>query len=359
MSLTSKSRRGRPSGRPWANLKVRPYVAVLMLLSGCGGPVGDERVLVADAERALKTLLETNHVSGQLVWQKVIMPGPGQINVRSLVAGPRNGPPIILLHGAKGGNGIWVKTVGPLARTYRVYAPDLPGFGLSDKIVFGETPFLPAMSEFLAAYLDAIKVKRATVVGHSMGGLLALTFAQHHPERVSRLVLAAPLGFGPISGAFAMKALSVPGVASLAQATVLKSSLASERDWCAAHLPHASADDVRDFADYYYRTSLVPGAAEPMSALSRQYFTWGGFKTPLTEQGLAAIKAPTAVIWGLADDRVQSNQGQRARAMLPHARLIYLEHARHLLPLDHPEEFVKVLQAFLTGKLPAPPASLL
>ena len=339
--------------RVWAGLA--PALVAGLLLSGCGGPVGDEKALAADAERALKTLLETNHVPAQLVWQQVTLPGPGQINIRALVAGPKDGPPVILIHGAKGGNAIWVKTIGPLSRHYRVYAPDLPGFGLSDKVFFGETRFLPAMSEFLEAYLGAIKVKRATIVGHSMGGLIALVFASHHPEHVGRLVLAAPLGFGPVSGAFAVKLLTVPGVAALAQATGLKSSLASERDWCAAHLPHASADEIRDFADYYYRTSLIPGAGEPTDAIARQYFTWSGFRTPLTEQGLAAIKAPTAVIWGLSDDMVQANQAQRARAMLPNARLVYFEHARHLLLLDHPEQFVKVLEAFFSGKLPAPP----
>src|SRR5919202_3647744 len=112
--------------------------------------------------------------------------------IRYLAAG--EGPPVVLLHGA-GDNALdWRWVLFTLAATHRVFAPDLPG---SPDSARPAADYSPAFFErFVASFLDALGIRRATFVGNSLGGLVALRLALSEPARVKVLVLVDSAGLG-------------------------------------------------------------------------------------------------------------------------------------------------------------------
>src|SRR5918911_1073712 len=116
----------------------------------------------------------------------------GELPVRYLMAG--EGPPLVLLH-ALGESALdWRWVLPDLARTHRVYAPDLPGFGRSAKPVADYSPAF--FTHFISYYLDALGIERAAVAGNSLGSLVALRLALSEPARVSALSLIDSAGLG-------------------------------------------------------------------------------------------------------------------------------------------------------------------
>src|SRR5215210_2718927 len=111
---------------------------------------------------------------------------------RYLTAG--EGAPLVLLHALCESALDWRWVLPALAQAYRVYAPDLPGFGDSDKPAADYSPTF--FARFVAAFLDALEVERAAVVGNSLGGLVALRLALSEPARVSTLCLVDSAGLG-------------------------------------------------------------------------------------------------------------------------------------------------------------------
>jgi pimeloyl-ACP methyl ester carboxylesterase len=117
----------------------------------------------------------------------------GSINTRYLAEGASY--PVILLHGMGGSASGWLPAFGAFADHYRVYAMDLPGHGCSDR---GEGISLDSVSlaGFVKDFMEEFKIEQAHVLGHSMGGAIALQLALDHPELVNKLVLVDSTGFG-------------------------------------------------------------------------------------------------------------------------------------------------------------------
>lgn len=135
----------------------------------------------------------------------------GGLPTRYFAAGA--GPPLVLLHGDGESAFDWSWTLPALARTHRVYAPDLPGSGGTAKPAADYSPAF--LGRFAASCLDAAGVGRAAVVGSSLGGLVALRVALSEPSRVSTLVLVASSGLGRAVN-LGLSSLVVPGYGDLA-----------------------------------------------------------------------------------------------------------------------------------------------
>lgn len=134
----------------------------------------------------------------------------GEINTRYWVLG--RGSPLLLIHGLGASCEYWRYNVRALSQAFRVYAFDLPGFGRSDKRI--EDLSLDLAGEFVAAFLNAQGVDRASLVGNSLGGAVSLQFAVQYPHRLEKLVLVSSGGLGRELG-LSFRLLKIPFLGEL------------------------------------------------------------------------------------------------------------------------------------------------
>ncbi len=119
------------------------------------------------------------------------------------------GKPIILVHGSSNDWREWYMNIPILAKQFRVIALDLPGFGLSES----SGPLsLSWMSSFLNSFMRAVGLEKADVIGHSLGGMIALAFALDFPDRVRKVVLVNSAGLGELSPAGQLLLFTIKGI---------------------------------------------------------------------------------------------------------------------------------------------------
>ncbi|HWB72242.1 MAG TPA: alpha/beta fold hydrolase [Egibacteraceae bacterium] len=264
---------------------------------------------------------------------------------RYLAAG--SGAPLLLLHGLAEDGSDWRAIMPALGRHRRVYAPDLPGLagGVDPLGDYSST----ALARLVARFLDAVDVRRAAVVGNSLGGLVALRLALSEPARVSALGLVAPVGLGPEVSPF-LRAAALPGVGegwTLWGTTPLG---ARQRAWSRALLLF---HDPRRVPPAWLRTQTRlarrPGFLEASLAALRAHVDLRGQKEVLAEQ-LGRLDAPTLVLWGQHDRVLPVTQGQQAVARLGDGALALIPACGHLPQVERPEQVAQRLADFLLDR---------
>src|ERR671927_1507047 len=228
--------------------------------------------------------------------------------IRYLIAG--EGPPMVLLHGA-GDNALDWKWVMPdLAATHRVYAPDLPG---SPDSARPAADYSPAFFErFVAAFVDALGIGRATFVGNSLGGLIALRLALSEPARVTALVLVDSAGLGrAVNPAFT--SVNVPGPFETAIPFWRTPVGAYQRAWgrTALLFAHPPGSVPRQWLAEQCRLALWPGYLAAHMAVLRAVVSPLGQREVLVNR-LPSLKVPTLVVWGERDRVFPRSQAKRA-----------------------------------------------
>ena len=251
----------------------------------------------------------------------------GPHRLRYLEAG--SGPPLLLVHGL-GSSAMqdWGRLVGPLGRQFHVYAPDLPGFGRSERPPDADYS-ISMQVEAVRAFMDTLGIDRARVAGISMGGWIVSRLAGESPERVERLVVVDGAGMesdGSDIPADALLPRDEEGVRRL---------IATVR-----HKPPATPSFVaRDILARKLREEwIIRRALESM----RDGDDW-------LDGTLARADMPVLVIWGKQDVLIPLDYGIALRAEFPNAELEVLDGCGHVPIADCPEEFDRVLVEFLTA----------
>ena len=254
------------------------------------------------------------------------------------------GPPLLLLH-ALGESALdWRWVLPDLARTHRVYAPDLPGFGDSAKPTADYSPVF--FEGFVATFLDALEVERAAVVGNSLGGLIALRLALSEPARTSALVLIDSAGLGrEVSSA--LKSSTLPGYGEML-VTLSKTPLgATQRTWLRLPLLFARPERVPpEWFEEQYRLAQLPGFSEAVVSALRAQVDPGGQREVLVDR-LPSLEIPTLVVWGESDRIFPVSQAREAVASLQKGSLELIPDCGHLPPVERPDRFVAALKRFL------------
>lgn len=278
--------------------------------------------------------------------QKIALDGD-QVAYR--IAG--KGPLLLLVHGMAGSSVTWRYVMPTLAERFTVLAPDLLGQGESDRPRSEYS--VGAHANTLRDLLDALEHKRATVVGQSLGGGVAMQLADQFPERCERLVLVDSGGLGREVTRY-LRMLTLPGFeyvfplfctprlrdAGNAIATWLgragvRSTPAREEIW-RSYASLADAGSRRAFFRSLRDGIDVGGQA--VSALGRLY---------------RASQLPTLIVWGAKDPFIPVSHAIAAHAAIPGSRLEIFEGVGHYPHCEAPERFVEVLIDFIASTEPA------
>lgn len=269
--------------------------------------------------------------------------------VRFRAAG--EGPVLVLVHGIAGSSLTWDGVIGPLARDFTVVAPDLLGHGESAK-PRGDYS-LGAYASGLRDLLAVLGHDRATILGHSLGGGVAMVFAYQFPERTERLVLVGSGGLGR-EVSIAIRAAALPGselvLPLLASTPILRAggAVAGVLGRLGLHAGPDVEEIARGFAslgDWEARRAFVHtvrAVVDPdgqrVNAMDRLYLAEG---------------MPTLLLWGSRDPIVPVAHGRAAQRAIPGSRLEVFEGAGHFPHRDDPARFVDVLRDFMASTEPA------
>jgi pimeloyl-ACP methyl ester carboxylesterase len=232
--------------------------------------------------------------------------------------------PLLVLHPEFGAN-MWAPYHDALAGSFHVLAPDHLGFGESER-----PDWLDGIDDLVFHYLDLLDllaIERLSIVGSSLGGWIAAAFAVAHPERVERLVLAAPAG------------IKVDGVPRY-------DVFANPIETTLQHLFHDPSRAAQILPAEYGAEVIVRGYHE-LTTLAR--LTWNPYLyDPKLQQRLPRLQHPTLLIWGENDTLLPPAHGEAFAALLPCATLKVFPACGHLVPFECAEAFASVATDFLT-----------
>lgn len=246
------------------------------------------------------------------------------------------GPAVLMLHGSgpgTTGSGAWAATAQALGSTWHVVAPDQAGFGRTP-VPAGARGGLRLWTEQAAGIMDALGIEHYAVVGHSMGGAVALALAAARPRQVTRVVAVATMG--------------APGAPLSADLDAIWAAPAGElgaRDMLSRLVLDQTL--VTDAAVDARAAAMRAGAEAFASLFPPPRARWADDLT-LPAQTLAAIRAPVLLVHG-AEDRVTplETAAQPLLAHLPDVRLHVFGRCRHVPAIEHPDEFRHLLSCFL------------
>ncbi len=249
------------------------------------------------------------------------------------------GPPMVFVHGLSGCWQNWLETMPHFARTHRVIAADLPGFGSSQ--MPRESISMPGYGRFLEQLCDALEIPSAIVVGNSMGGFVAAQLAVAAPARVQRLVLVSAAG---------IDSERVPRERVLAGGRVL-TALTSRR---IARLEHAMAcrPGLRKVAlgavVRHTERLPAPSAFELMQGSGKPGFlpALEAILDHRLRDRLPEISCPTLIVWGENDRIIPVRDAREFERLIPGARAVIYPDTGHVPMLEQPESFNALLDEF-------------
>lgn len=252
---------------------------------------------------------------------------------------------LLLIHGMAGSSETWRAVIPQLSKNYRVVAPDLLGHGQSAK-PRGDYS-LGAFAVWLRDFLDELGISRATIVGQSLGGGVAMQFVYQHPDYCQRLILISSGGLGPDVG-WTLRLLSAPGAELILPVIAPRPVLTvgnKLRTWFGAagiQSPrgaelwnaYSSLSDA-ETRQAFLRTlrSVVDYRGQAVSALNRLHM---------------AAELPTMAIWGDQDRIIPVDHAYAAQAARPESRLEVLEGVGHFPHVERPSEVVDLIEDFIS-----------
>jgi pimeloyl-ACP methyl ester carboxylesterase len=249
------------------------------------------------------------------------------------------GPPLLMLHGLGGTKISFLPTVAALASDYRTIAMDAPGFGDSDKPIGSYDAAF--MARWAIALLDKLGIERADVLGHSMGGRVALELGMRHPDRINSLMLMTPSmawrgakRWAPYLRLVRPElGLLQPAPRAVVEAFVRRMVPGAEGDWAAAGL------------DEFLRAYLTPRGRVAFYAAARQIYLEDGDGFWERLRGCAPR---SMFIWGRRDQLVPIGFARHVRDALPSAHHVEID-CGHIPQFERPAQTHAALAAFLRG----------
>lgn len=262
-----------------------------------------------------------------------------------LEAGPPDAPPVILLHGLGATNVSMATLIPELAKDHRVIAPDLPGFGESGK------PLRPLhaayFARWLVAFLDVLGLKKASVIGNSMGGRIALELGMRAPTRTDRLVLLAPSmawksfrQLVPVARLLRPELAAVPLPVPRIQVLTTLRALFAKPDRLVPTWLDAAADE-------FLHVFGTPRGRICFFHAARQIYLEESHGARGFWHRLRHLGAPSMFVWGEKDWLVPPSFARHAADAVPHATSVTIDDCGHVPQYEMPDRVNELVRAFL------------
>jgi pimeloyl-ACP methyl ester carboxylesterase len=263
----------------------------------------------------------------------------GGVRIHYQEAGDENAPPIILIHGFISSNLVWNEVFLPLANAgFRVIAPDLPGYGYSDKPSDGRYT-IDAQAYAVLALMDRLGIDQAMIVGASYGGAVAATIALDYPERVTSLVLVGAVSNDQPKKKLLLRLASVPLLGDIATPLFLGSRWILRKRTQDVYRRLGYPLDERKLEARHHLLET----ANTHRAMIRTIRRWHADRI---SREASLIRQPTLLVWGEEDTHIPISEAFRLRDAIPNSRLVVFRRCGHLPPTEYPEKFVEVVAGF-------------
>jgi pimeloyl-ACP methyl ester carboxylesterase len=261
------------------------------------------------------------------------------------------GPAVVLIHGMAGSSETWAPILPALARSATVLAPDMPGHGASAK-PRGDYS-LGALASGIRDLMIVLGIDRATIVGQSLGGGVAMQFAYQFPERCDRLVLVSSGGLGREVSAL-LRALSAPGaeyLLALGCSQPVRKVGMTVGGW----LAKARMRPTPGLSEIWrsYASLSDPETRAAFLHTLRAVVDVGGQRVSANDRLYLAAEVPTLIVWGDRDPLIPVSHAYDAHEAMPASRLEIFEGSGHFPHRDSPERFTRHLLEFIASTEPA------
>ena len=281
----------------------------------------------------------------------VVLPTGTRIRYRRV----GEGEPVVLVHGLADACEPWPRVMIPLAHRYDVVALDLPGCGLSDK---PETDYsLGSQATALRFFLDALGLRFVNLVGHSLGGGVAMSFAYQYPERVGRLALISSGGLGrELHPMFRLA--NLPFAGQLGMRVIFNRWLRPIRNYALRRFARSGHDPITARGGAYSQEveHLLDALEEPNS--QRAFSAMLSSASNVAGQAISALdrlplaRFPLLLVWGRDDAIFPVAHATRAAELVPGSKLVIIDDCGHMPQLEAAPVLIAALESWLTDTRP-------
>lgn len=253
-----------------------------------------------------------------------------------------NGPPMLLIHGANFGWGVWYPNISAFAKKFTLYLIDLPGAGRSTRLDYKKLDPEKDLYAIVNQFIKILNLHDLVVLGCSIGGWLAFRIALENPDRVQKLIIENSVGFADYMN-FNDKIIGFYPLAKLISMTILKPKRSNKNieKFLRGIFYNKELELKPEFIDYFYETMST---SHNLLFISRLITLNSEF---LLQEKLKNIFQPTLIIWGRQDRIIPLEKNYRNFQLLPHQTTQVINHAGHIPSLEEPSEFNKTVLAFL------------
>jgi len=256
-----------------------------------------------------------------------------------------SGPPVLLVHGINFGWGLWYKNIPELAKYFTVYALDLPGAGGSSRINFKQTDIALLYPKVVKAFVRQLITGDLCIVGHSVGGWLAIKLCLENSFPIKKLALVDALGFSQYL-VWKQRLLVFSFMADFLSNTVMRPTLKNMRDFLGGVFLDVKKMPA-ELVEYYQKSVSVKPVSHPFRLINkliepfrvRPEFVFGNELNKISQQ--------TGIFFGEQDPLLPLKKNQPSFAKIPHQKTFIIPLAGHVPQVENPETFNTLLVNFL------------
>jgi len=264
-----------------------------------------------------------------------------------------SGQEILLIHGAGVDSAMlsWAEVIEPLAENYRVYAPDLPGYGQTEfrpDIEYSNTFY----THFVHDLVKELKLKNPIIIGISMGGGIAIEYALTYPNHVRTLGLVSSNGIlDKWEWHYFTYHFYVNTPLNSLSYKMMAKSRKMTKQVITAGLFFNQDNMTEKIVDEIQQAAQVPHAGKAFASLQKsEYLGRKGLKSDFSKR-MPEIKTPTLIIHGKEDRTVPEAHAQKAHSLIQNSELFVINEARHWPQKEKPAEFVRIVNEYLSNQL--------